>query len=301
MRFSQISSLLKRSLTSQQPLTGLYFGIPIPSDDASLDMLMLPRILCPEQASEAEDKIGDVKIKVLQTKINSAVLYAEVGHDFVELFFGLLGVPLGSITKIFGQSSSKGCVDNLYRSIDASSTEGYMGPDCQNLLLAPELAAFSGSSASHILQVNESAPRKLNINSCFKCLKIGGFSNLSRCRVVYNSSYTNCQNGRKTAVLCELDPKSPGGKTSNSDAYYVKRAPQSFMVTDDLRVCPLSLDSSLRVVSEGKIQMKDLVEKEVTLTKFQVRATCNSPRALLYFLSTRLFHLTYYLFYFYRL
>ena len=189
---------------------------------------------------------------------------------------------------------------NLYRSIDASSTEGYMGPDCQNLLLAPELAAFSGSSASHILQVNESAPRKLNIYSCFKCLKIGGFSNLSRCRVVL-SSYTNCQNGRKTAVLCELDPKSPGGKTSNSDAYYVKRAPQSFMVTDDLRVCPLSLDSSLRVVSEGKIQMKDLVEKEVTLTKFQVRATCNSPRALLYFLSTRLFHLTYYLFYFYRL
>jgi hypothetical protein len=42
------------------------------------------------------------------------------------------------------------------------------------------------------------------------------------------------------------------------------------MVTDDLGVRPLSLDGSLRVVSEGKLQMKDLVEKEVTLTKFQV-------------------------------
>lgn len=262
MRFSQISSLLKRSLTSQQPLTGLHFGIPIPPDDASLGMVMLPRN-CPEQVSEAEDKIGNVKIKVLQTKINSAVLYAEVGHDFVELIFGLLSVPLGSITKRFGQSSSKGCVDNIYRSIDVS-TEGYMGPDCQNLLLAPELAAFSGSSASQILQVNESAPRKLMISSCIKCFKIGGFSDDAVCEC----NYGRCSNLTKTADLCELDPKLSGWKSSDSHAY-VKRAPQSFMVTDDLRVRPLSLDSSLRVVSEGRIQMKDLVEKEVTLTKFQ--------------------------------
>ncbi|RLM64888.1 hypothetical protein C2845_PM16G18560 [Panicum miliaceum] len=151
----KISSLLKRSLTSQQPLTGRHFGIPIPPDDASLGVLVLPRNLCPEQVNETEDKIGNVKIKVLQTKINSAVLYAEVGHDFVELIFGLLGVPLASITKIFGQSSSKGCVDNLYRSLIDVSTEGYMGPDCQILLLAPELAAFFGSSASQILQVME--------------------------------------------------------------------------------------------------------------------------------------------------
>ena len=229
---------------------------------------MIPGNLCPEKVNETEDKIGDVKIKILQTKINSAVLYAEVGQDFVDLVFGLLSVPLGSMTKAFGQRLSNGCIDNLYRSI-LGSAEGYMGPDCQNLLLAPELAAFSGSSASHILQVNESAPRKLNINSCFMCFKIGGFSNLSRCRVAYNCRYTNCQNYPKTAELCELDPKSPGGNSSNSDAY-VKRAPQSFMVTDDLGVRPLSLDGSLRVVSEGKLQMKDLVEKEVTLTKFQV-------------------------------
>ena len=146
---------------------------------------MIPGNLCPEKVNETEDKIGDVKIKILQTKINSAVLYAEGGQDFVDLVFGLLSVPLGSMTKAFGQRLSNGCIDNLYRSI-LGSAEGYMGPDCQNLLLAPELAAFSGSSASQILQVNESAPRKLNINSCFMCFKIGGFSNLSRCSAMYN-------------------------------------------------------------------------------------------------------------------
>lgn len=42
------------------------------------------------------------------------------------------------------------------------------------------------------------------------------------------------------------------------------------MVTDDLRVLPLSLACTLQVVREAKIQRKDLVEIEVTLTKSQV-------------------------------
>ncbi|KAF8702291.1 hypothetical protein HU200_033060 [Digitaria exilis] len=223
-------------------------------------------------------QIGNVKIKVLQTRINSAVLYAEVGHDFVDLVFGLLSVPLGCVTKALSQRLSKGCIDNLYRSI-AGSAEGCMGPDYKRMLLAPELAPFFGSGASQILEAAESAPKKIKVDSRFSCFKIGGFSNLGRCREQayrYNSSYgcnrhefTYCQNTTKTAEICELDPKLHGVQNSNCDAY-VKQGPQSFMVTDDLHVRPLTLDSSLRVVSEGKVQMKDLVEKEVALTKLQI-------------------------------
>ncbi|CAN6236109.1 unnamed protein product [Urochloa humidicola] len=263
----KITSLLKRSLTSNQPLTGLHFDVPISPDDATL--CMIPENLCPEQVNETEEKLGNVKIKVLQTKINSTVLYTEVGHDFVDLVFGLLSVPLGSIAKTFCQRLPKGCIGNLYRSVGGSA-EGCMRPDYQRLLLAPELAPFFGSVGSQILQVAESAPKKININSCFTCFKIGGFSNLYRCREMYRGAYAYCYNSTKTAELCELlDPKSSGAKSGNSGAY-VKQAPHSFMVTDDLRVRPLSLDSSLRVVSEAKMQMKELVEKEVTLTKFQV-------------------------------
>lgn len=49
-----------------------------PEDDgktAAKSWSMLPGNLCPEQVSEAEDKVGNVKIKVLQTKVNSTVLY----------------------------------------------------------------------------------------------------------------------------------------------------------------------------------------------------------------------------------
>ncbi|CAL5069738.1 unnamed protein product [Urochloa decumbens] len=256
----KITSLLKRSLTSNQPLTGLHFDVPISPDDATL--CMTPENLWTASQVKNSDET-EVKIKILQTKINSTVLYAEVGHDFVDLVFGLLSVPLGSITKTFGQRLSKGCIDNLYRSI-VGSAQGCMGPDYQRLLLAPELAPFFGSVGSQILQVAESAPKKISINSCFNCFKIGGFSNIGRCREVYRGTYSYCSNSPKTAELCELlDPKSSGAKSG-------KQAPHSFMVTDDLRVRPLSLDSSLRVVSEAKMQMKELVEKEVTLTKFQV-------------------------------
>ncbi|WVZ86940.1 hypothetical protein U9M48_033651 [Paspalum notatum var. saurae] len=272
----KITSLLKRSLTSKQPLTGLHLDVPISPDDASLRTL--PGTLFPEHLNLDEDMIGQVKIKVLQTKNNSSVLYAEAGHDFVDIVFGLLSVPLGSIVHAFGHRAPKGCIDNLYRSISGSAI-GCMKPECKGLLLTPELPPFFGSGASQTLLVNALAPRKLNISSCFACFKIGGFSNLRRCHEQverwnahskqYVHEYTNCKKITKTAELCELDPKSPEGKNRNYDAY-VKQAPQSFMVTDQLHVRPLSLDSSLRVVSEAKIQMKELMEKEVTLTKLQV-------------------------------
>lgn len=268
----QITSLLRRSLTSKHPLTGLHFDLPISADDAGLGLVDWN--LCNEQVNEGEDKVGQVKIKVLQTKTNSAVLYAEVGHDFVDLVFGLLSIPLGSVAKAFCQRLPKGCIDNLYRSIDGCTC---VRAECKSLLLAPELLPFFGCSASQILQVNEIAPRKLKIDSCFKCFKNFGFSNNSRCHQIgdrwvnrhMQSIYINCDNYPKIAVLSELDPKSPEGKRGHYSAY-VNQEPQSFMVTDHLRVSPLSLDSCLRAVSEAKIQMEELVEKEVTLTKFQV-------------------------------
>ncbi|KAL5216318.1 hypothetical protein ABZP36_007719 [Zizania latifolia] len=70
-------------------------------------------------------------------------------------------------------------------------------------------------------------------------------------------------------MLREVNPKLPCGGSHNREGY-VKPGIQKFMVTDDLRVLPMSLTSTLQVVSESKIPTKDLVEKELTLTKAQV-------------------------------
>jgi hypothetical protein len=267
----QITCLLKRSLTSKQPLTEHYFEVPVPRDDPSLDTLA--QNLCPKQEDEDEESLGNLKIRVLQMKDNSALLYAEVDGDFLDSLFGMLSIPVGSVIKSFGQCSTKGCLDNLYRSIDGSAKE-FVRQDFQSLLLAPVLAPFFGCCASKILQVDELAPRELTFSACFACFKIGGFSNYGRCHgTIYNKTYRcydpTCPNKLKSVKICEASPKQQNGGSGKGEAY-VNGEKTKFVVTDDLHVLPLSLASTVQIVSEAKIQTSNLVEKEITLTKSQV-------------------------------
>ncbi|VAH10403.1 unnamed protein product [Triticum turgidum subsp. durum] len=255
LRFSsdKIIDLLRRSLTSQNPLTGHYLDVAVAPDGSVVDML--PEYLYPEeQDNEAEHSLVNASLRVLQTKNNSKVLYAEVGGDFVDLLFGLLTIPLGSIVKRYGKSASKGCFDNLYTSIDGSA-QGCLRPECQNLLLSPVLTPFFGCGASTMLQAQELAPDNQEINACLKCIKDRGFANLVTChgKFWYKKSYRQyCNVSVKTTSLCELDAKSPKGGSDNGGAY-VKHGPQKFIVTDDLHVLPLSLASTLQVVVEAKL------------------------------------------------
>ncbi|XP_044318509.1 uncharacterized protein [Triticum aestivum] len=268
-------SLLKRSLTSKNPLTGHYFDLAIASDDSVTDIL--PGNLHPQQENDAEYTLNNVKIKVLQTKDNSSVLYAEAGADFADLLLGLLSIPLGSIVKMYGKCTSNGCVHNLYSSINGCA-DGFLRPGCQISLLSPNLPPFFGCGTAKMLQVEELSPYKQEIDGCIKCFKIGGFRDLARCweqHYVYNGlenvyTYKNCRADVKKSSLFEWDPKLPKGEESGTGEAYVKQGPQSFMVTDNLHVLPLSLASSLRVISEAKVQRKDLVEKELALTKPQI-------------------------------
>lgn len=150
-------SLLKRSLTSKNALTGHYFDTAIATDDSAIDILT--ENAYPEQGNDADHTLNDVKIKVLQTKNNSSVLYAEVGANFVDLLFGLLCIPLGSIMKTYGKCASKGCLDNLYGSIDGSAQE-CMISESRISLLSPKLAPFFGCRTSKLLQVEEQDPGK---------------------------------------------------------------------------------------------------------------------------------------------
>lgn len=173
--------------------------------------------------------------------------------------------------KTYGKSASKECLDNLYTSTDESA-EACLRPECQNLLLSPMLSPFFGCGASKILQVEELAPDRQDIDGCLKCFKTYGFANLGNChgKFWYRKSYhQNCNESVKTTNLSELDPKTPKGGCDDGGAY-VKHGPQKFIVTDDLHVLPLSLASTLQVVIEAKLQRKDLEEKEVVLTKPQV-------------------------------
>ncbi|KAF7003504.1 hypothetical protein CFC21_018807 [Triticum aestivum] len=152
-------SLIARALLSKQPLTGLYFDVATTPDAATNVFQLLENLLVEvAQADEAEPMFKAIKMRLIQTNDDTLVLYAEVGHDFVELLFGLLCIPLGSIIKAYGEWSPNGCIDNLYKS---ANEEGCVKQECRSLLLSPKLPPFFGCS-SNVLQVEELPPRRVN-------------------------------------------------------------------------------------------------------------------------------------------
>lgn len=110
------------------------------------DLCKIPENLFTKQATDTDPKFHAIKIMLVQTKDDSSILYAEVGQDFVDLAFGLLSTPLGTVLKTFSQLTLNGCMDSIYESVGGSVKQGR-----QDLLLSPKLAPFFGCS-SNVLQ-----------------------------------------------------------------------------------------------------------------------------------------------------
>ncbi|KAI5011098.1 hypothetical protein ZWY2020_013235 [Hordeum vulgare] len=153
---SKMFSLLARALLSKQPLTGLYFDVTI-TPDAATNVFQLPQNLLAEQKDETEPTFKSIKMRLIQSKDDTSVLYAEVGHDFVDIFFCLLCIPLGSIINAYGEWSPNGSLYNLYKSVNE---EGCVKQECRSLLLSPKLPPFFGCN-SNVLQVEEELPRSV--------------------------------------------------------------------------------------------------------------------------------------------
>ncbi|KAF7003405.1 hypothetical protein CFC21_018722 [Triticum aestivum] len=200
--------------------------------------------------------LSAVEITLVHTKDKASVLYAEVGGDFLDLLFGLLCVPLGSIIKTYGQWSQNGSIDGLYRNIDESART-WMKQECQTVLLSPKLAPFFGCS-SNVLQIEEMSPRSLTFR-CFKCH-------------VVEAAYTggcSCSYPDKITFV-ESNPKFRGIGSDSTAKAYVHGGLGKFLVTSDLRVLDFTMTNTLQVMRAAKIPKEKLVEKELTLDKTQV-------------------------------
>ncbi|XP_020186646.1 uncharacterized protein [Aegilops tauschii subsp. strangulata] len=212
------------------------------------------------------DKLGlqeplNIKEEVLQLNSNKIIsllrrallskqpltgLYFDVAiapnwQDLVDLLFGLLCIPVGSVIKTYGQLSPDVCLRNIYNSVNVA---GCVKQECKSLLLSPKLPPFFGCS-SNVLQVEELYPRSHHSPPIY---------------------------------LSELNPKSPYRGRDTGYTSYVNVGPINFMVTDDLRIVDFSLARSLQAIRSAKIPNGELVEKELTLDKTQAVKTQNSKR-----------------------
>jgi hypothetical protein len=241
----QIISLLKRALISQQTLTGLFFDVAITPDALNLDQLPDNFLKQPKQAEHRFNaiKIKLIQIKLIQTKDDASVLYAEAGQDFIDLIFSLLSIPLGSVIMAYGQWSPNGRIDNLYRSI---AGRGYIKEESQDLLLSPKLAPYFGCSIT-VLQVKELDARMLKVK-CYTCLR--ALRHTCHCKPPWGVN------------LRETNP--------NTNGAYIKGGPRNFIVTNSLRILQFSLANTLQLLREAKIPKEKLVEKEIALDETQV-------------------------------
>ncbi|CAJ2634688.1 unnamed protein product [Trifolium pratense] len=109
----EILNILKYSFTSHEPLT-----------NAILRSCSRNKYNPPNQSSSAvrvrpcTSDSNKTDIKVVQSKSQKTIIFAEADGEFVNFIFSFLTMPLGSIVKVLVANSFVGCVGNLYKSVE---------------------------------------------------------------------------------------------------------------------------------------------------------------------------------------
>ncbi|CAN6556543.1 unnamed protein product [Malus baccata var. baccata] len=82
----------------------------------------------------------NISIKLIISKSKNFVCYAEAGADFVNLLFSFLTLPLGFVAKQIQDGSLKGCIDQLYRSVQDLDAQHLKSNHHKEMLVNPKVA-----------------------------------------------------------------------------------------------------------------------------------------------------------------
>ncbi|KAA8549351.1 hypothetical protein F0562_001035 [Nyssa sinensis] len=242
----EVLNLLKCSLLSPAALTEtLLKSKQFPQlGKESFDQGMSIQSQGEREASNSDRKIC---VKLILSKSKKILCYAEAGEDFVNLIFSFLTVPLGHVVKKMNGSSSKGCINHLFKSILDLDTEKSLKSDKhKELLINPKLASGFGY-ANQLLDIKEASnqpnffmPEVYFVDSLFIKEK-------------YSSG---------SASLTVMDPRFHYYKEAKSGGGFVK-GPAVFTITDSLVVAPLSSISIISILDRLKVPFSDIEEKVV--------------------------------------
>ncbi|CAK8574905.1 unnamed protein product [Lathyrus sativus] len=138
----EILNLLKYTLISDEPLTKTIFA------SCSINKYIRPNQFASTVSITpfANDITRKMKVKVMQSKSQKNIIYAEANGDFVDFIFSFLTMPLGSVVNCLGVNSFGGCVGNLYESMKSF--------DPTSVLLNPGIV----SCTNHLLNIPHVIP-----------------------------------------------------------------------------------------------------------------------------------------------
>ncbi|KAF9595793.1 hypothetical protein IFM89_004195 [Coptis chinensis] len=188
-----------------------------------------------------------ISLKLIVSKSQNKVLYAEAGAEFLDFLFSFLTLPLGSIIKLLGGNCSMGCIANLYSSVtsvmvsDCTKSEKYSG-----ILLDPKLPQHFNCS-SQVLRIDEEAPMQY----CYLCI-VGR---------LHSGSFP-CPYHENQVELNVINPKSPNAATETGGGFMKDAV--AYMVTDKLSVSPLSPMQAMSHFNTLNVPV-DNIEEQVVL------------------------------------
>ncbi|XP_024959049.1 uncharacterized protein LOC112500020 [Cynara cardunculus var. scolymus] len=255
----QILTLLKSALLFKNPLTELVFPgthhsryLVDQSQGSSVQNLV---------SNETGTNAKKMKLKVALQKSTSKFLFAEADEDFVELVFGFLEIPLGTVIrklKMNGSTSIDG-FGNLFTSISNMKVGNHIkSHDLKDMLLNPQLEQKS-ISQHQIFPLNVANSSQDHQGRCAHrpCSKKTWRRNSTK-RHLIKLSYSS-QSIPQTIISDTTESKD-----SRVQESFLK-ASVKFMVTDDLVITPLSFVSAIAVLNKLNVLVDDVEEHELSI------------------------------------
>jgi hypothetical protein len=220
-------------------------------------------------ASEEEPKT--IPLKILIDRENNKVVAVESTKDFVDTLFSFLSLPLATIIRLLTtnnddqqqqeQQSSEstsflGSIKNLYGSVQTLTPNDVWNPVCKQMLLNPKNPCESLCKKLFLNIDDTEWSSKFFV--CDACNKFTTFQNL------------DCTCGKPTNKQPNnLDSESQGNEVQNG--VFIKENGSLFLVSDDLKIVPSSLVTSMQILVEsGYSDLSQLQEVTQNIGKQEV-------------------------------
>ncbi|CAE5966622.1 unnamed protein product [Arabidopsis arenosa] len=190
-------------------------------------------------------KSAKFSLKLLVDEKKNKVVLAEAGQDFVDVLFGLLTLPMGTIARLLENHQKLpqvlGCYKNLNRSVSDMVIDDFETEACKSMLVSPK-----SSKEIHCRRL------KLNIDNTpattfYVCSKL---YESDSCKVYSNFYNSRCSCGSLMSYSVQVpeDAQVLDSLGNAVDGVFV-RCRSSFIVTDDLKVMLNSIDEIVKVVN----------------------------------------------------
>ncbi|GMP39394.1 hypothetical protein CsSME_00010248 [Camellia sinensis var. sinensis] len=227
---NEVLKLLKCSLTSRTPMSDTIMEPPI----SKTSFTVRHGKYGPRSTRLSQNVDTKINLKLIINKSNNRALYAEVEENFVDVLCSFLAFPIGYVFKEFSSLSFKGCMGNLFKSIqDTNINKFFKSEEMKDIVVNPKVAP--GLACGNKLIGIEDAvnPSFSTLSSLFK---------------------TKCSDLNSNSLIGE----------ANIGSGFMK-GPSMFMVTDNLSITPLSPVSGISLINRLKVPLSDVEELEVTM------------------------------------